>query len=167
MTRTQFSKTIFEDHYSTEALRQGNWGECFVKHHYESLGYEVVMNPDTYGWWDLQIINRKEKIVRFVQVKTVSRYVTKKYIGITIGSKGSALDAIKDCDDLILVMRTPPSYYDNAYSGKVLRVKEHQWYEFDKSKSQYIIPAQDNMNNYELITELLSEELYELNKFVL
>lgn len=160
-----FSKTIFEEFYDTDSAKQGNWGECFMQHYYQCRGFKVEMNPDVYGWWDLKITNPISGEVRHVQVKTVSRYVVKKFIGITVGITGQTVEAIKQCDDLILVMRTPPTFYDNVYSGKVLRVKEHKWYEYDKKLSQYIIPATNMMENFELITELDKNELNELNRF--
>ena len=58
-----------------EIVQQGAWGERFVKKHYESMGYNVIMNPNQFGIWDMFVYNDDESDAFTVQVKTTQRYI--------------------------------------------------------------------------------------------
>ena len=146
---------------NTDKLRQGEYGEMLVKQYFESIGFIVVKNPNRFGSWDLIVIDPQTGDAKKVQVKTVSRYVTKKYFGLTLGKRGDTEEALKSCDWLILVVRTPPSFHDKEYEGKMLLVKNHRSY--NVVGNQYIIPSDED--NFVLITKLKAKQLKELNTF--
>ena len=156
------SKIVIPEEYNTDALRQGYWGEQWVKHFYENSGkFWVHSNEDRFGSWDQTVISKKTGISRLQQIKTISRYVTKNYFGITLGQRGDTYEAIQAADDLIFVVRTPPTFYDNLYEGHVLLVKNHRQYK--QNKNQLIIPSYKE--NFEKIGELTPSELNEVNQF--
>lgn len=156
------SKIIIPEEYNTDALRQGYWGEQWVKRFYENSGkFWVHSNDDRFGSWDQTVVSKETGRSRLQQIKTISRYVTKNYFGITLGEKGDTYAAIQEADDLIFVVRTPPTFYDNMFEGQVLLVKNHRQYK--PIKNQLIIPSYEV--NFEKIGKLSSNELNEVNQF--
>ena len=144
-----------------DKLRQGWHGELLVIQYFESIGFLTLKNPKRMGSWDMLIIDPQLGDSKKTQVKTVSRYVTKNYFGLTLGKRGYTLDAIKAADWLILVVRTPPSYHDKEFEGKMLLVKNHRSYSV--VGNQYIIPS--DPENFTLITKLKAKQLQELNTY--
>lgn len=148
-------------HCDNEYRKQGYWGEIYVKQLFESKGYYVFMNPDPFGGWDLIVIEPKSGKSKSVQVKTICRYVSKNYFGISDGVAGETIENLLNCDVLILVVRNPFSIDDKEYKGKVLRVINHK--NFTKTGNQYIIPSISE--NFIQIAQLTDEELNQVSSF--
>lgn len=153
--------TEWPAHCNNENSRQGYWGELYVKRLFQNQGYIVVLNPDPFGGWDMVRIDPVTGKSTSIQVKTLIRYVTKNYFGISSGPTGNAFNNIKLCDELILVVRNPTTIDDKQYKGKVIKVKNHK--KFTIYNNQYIIPS--NIENFEELAQLTKEELDIVNSF--
>lgn len=151
----------FPEYCNNEFLKQGYWGEMLVKRILEQNGHFVIMNPDVYGSWDMVSIHKISGKSKSIQVKTLSRYVTKNYFGISSGKTQKALESIKECDKLVLVVRTPPTFHDSEFSGLVLDVLNHK--NFTSQYGSFIIPDTDS--NFNILYKMTEDELMQVNSF--
>lgn len=151
----------FPSYCDTEFHKQGHWGEMLVKQVLEDSGHTIIMNPDRFGIWDMVSIDNISGKSESIQVKTVSRYVTRKYFSVAVGKTLKTLESILKCDKLIIVVKNSASYPDKEYAGRVLLVKDHK--KFTSKDGEFVIP--DNMENFELIYNLSSEELKQVDSF--
>lgn len=156
---------IFPEWCKSEESKQGYFGELYVKYQYEKAGFIVLHSADydQYLPWDLIVINLKTGKSKVVQVKCITRYVTQNKFGLKLGKKGFTEKAIKESDELILVVRNiDPKYkIDDELAGKVLLIKNHTKYRV--IDGQYVIPS--NPENYDIIGELTEDELLQASSF--
>jgi len=161
---TIFSYNDFGDHYKDESSKQGEWGERYVIAYLESKGYQVIKNKKPFGPWDLMAFKFDNFDGGKIGVKTMARRVKDKELRIPLGKTGITLHNIKSADALFVLFRTPPGGFpDPVYSGKLVQVKKHKNYEV--KNNEYVIPADDNMSNFEVLQTLHEQELNELNQF--
>lgn len=147
-----------------EIVHQGVWGERFVKKHYESMGYNVIMNPNQFGIWDMFVYNDDESDAFTVQVKTTQRYIKFNQFTIHLGKTKASYLNLMAADKLVLVTRTPQSPHassDTKWPGRVLEVLKPRG--FTKSKDCYIIPSVES--NFIELARLSDSQLNELNNF--
>lgn len=148
-------------HCNTENAKQGYWGEMYVQRMFSNQGYLTMINPDPFGGWDMIRIDPITGKSTTIQVKTLVRYVTKNYFGIKNGIMGKTVENLKECDELILVVRNPHSIDDTKYKGHVLRVLDHRNYTL--IKNEYIIPSIPD--NFIHLAYLTPDELKSVNSF--
>jgi hypothetical protein len=157
---------VFPEWCTSEESKQGFWGEVYVKRQYEKAGFLVIHSAelDQFAAWDLIVIHIRTGRTKMIQVKTITRYVTQERFGLTLGKKGFTLASIKECNELILVVRNVDPKYgidDIDYKGKVLLVLDHGNY--NVYNDQYIIPS--NPANFVVMGQLTEDELEQVSSF--
>ena len=111
----------------TPKHRQGSLGEQAVTSYYQSLGYQVHSSTLPFSFFDLFVYNDTTSFT--VQVKTLTRYVTKNYFSIKDGIKEQTIKNAQACDKLIIVTKKPNHHLvqeDPQFQGNVYEVKNHK-----------------------------------------
>lgn len=122
--------------YDNDRSKQGYLGELLVKDIFENKGFQVYMNDYKYGPWDMVLLDQNSFNAKFVQVKTIQRYVIKNYWGIRINDSRSTVDNFLKVDSFVIVNRSPSNLtIKDSYAGKI--------FAFNPSKIEYTITKRD------------------------
>lgn len=159
----EFNIDPYVNKRNKELLRQGDWGEEWVRQYFKSCGLKCYYPPDGFTYYDLELDLNNGKTSK-LQIKTLTRFVTKGYYSINDGVNNQALSSIKKCDTLIIVTRSPNHFSiksDPQYEGKVFIVKNHK--NIRIINNEYFIPS-DEEHLIHLGT-LTKSELDQVNSF--
>jgi hypothetical protein len=149
--------------FITEEEAQGEYGERLVNSFFEKNKFIVESNPDKYGTWDTRITeNIEDALPQTIQIKTCTRFVTKRSFRFHIGYTGKAFETIKSCDHLICVIRNPPTMFDHEYGGSIVKILDHKKYKMSRDKNLWI-PS--NKDTTKILHWISPEELTELDSF--
>ena len=144
----------------TPKHEQGTLGENYITSYYESQGYQVHPSTLPFSFFDLFVYNNTQAFT--VQVKTLTRYVTKNYFSIKDGPKEQTISNAQSCDKLIIVTKKPNHHTINEdlqFQGNVYEVKNHK--NLIPHNKELIIPS--NPKHIQYLYTLSIEEQEQIN----